>query len=296
MNRRSPLVAVIAALSLVLSLVGCGSDASSDGANGPVTTAPTTQGTDQGGATTASGPSTPTDDEAPLEVLVSNDDGYSAEGIDVLVQGLNKVDGLAVTVYAPLEQQSATGGKSTDGELEVTDATTASGYPVRAIDGFPADSVRVALDDESVTADLVVTGINEGQNVGPAVDISGTVGAARAAVARDIPALATSQGLGEPVDYEAAVPFILDWIEDHRADLLAGDAAVEVTNLNVPSCSAGEVRGLAEVEPDPDAPFEEALAEQDCSSSTPLDPDAGDVTALVDGYATISTVPDEPSE
>ena len=46
--------------------------------------------------------------------------------------------------------------------------------------------------------DLVISGINAGQNMGSVVDLSGTVGAARAAVARGIPALAASQGLGDP--------------------------------------------------------------------------------------------------
>ena len=59
---------------------------------------------------------------------------------------------------------------------------TASGYEARAVEGFPADTIRVAFDELGLTPDLVVSGINEGQNLGPVVDLSGTVGAARAAV------------------------------------------------------------------------------------------------------------------
>lgn len=287
MSLRRSSLAVVAAAALLLG--ACSSDGGSEGAESTDTTAA------DGSSTTAAEGTEPAEPEAePLQILVSNDDGYAAEGIDVLVEALSDDDTIEVTVYAPLEQQSGTGGKKTDGELTVTDEETASGFPVRAVDGFPADAVRVALDDEGVEADLVVTGINEGQNVGPAVDISGTVGAARAAVARGIPAMATSQGSGDPVDFESAVPLIEDWIAEHRADLAAGEAPVDVTNLNVPSCAVNEVRSLVEAEPESDADFSEALAEQDC---TPTDdpPPEGDVSALLVGYATISTVPDEPA-
>lgn len=144
-----------------------------------------------------------------------------------------------------------------------------------------------------MTPDLVIAGINQGQNLGPLIDVSGTVGAARAAVARDIPALATSQGTGDPFDYEAAVPLILDWVMEHRAALASGEEPVDVTNLNVPSCAMGEVRGLADVEADVQGDAAKALAPQDCSSPAPFDEEAGDVSAFVTGYATISTIPDE---
>lgn len=146
-----------------------------------------------------------------------------------------------------------------------------------------------------MTPDLVISGINQGQNLGPIIDISGTVGAARAAVARGIPGLATSQGTGDPFDYEAAVPFVLDWVTEHRAALASGDEPVDVTNLNVPSCTVGEVRGLADVEADVDVDGDaaQALAPQDCASTVPLDEGSGDVATFANGYATISTIPDE---
>lgn len=267
---------------LLVVLAGCGS--ASDGAEPASTSAL---------STTIQSETEP--EAAPLRILVANDDGYDAEGIDVLIEALSADEGIEVTAYAPLEQQSGTGGKKTDGDLDVTDVETASGFPVRAVDGFPADAVRVALDDEGVEVDLVVTGINEGQNVGPAVDISGTVGAARAAVARGIPALATSQGSGDPVDFASAVPLIEEWIAEHRADLAAGEAPVEVTNLNVPSCGDDEVQGPVETEPDSDAEFGDALKDQDCASDASIDPTDGDVVIFNQGYATISTVPDEPA-
>ena len=77
----------------------------------------------------------------------------------------------------------------------------------------------MALDELGLTPDLVVSGINEGQNLGPVVDLSGTVGAARAAARRGVPALAVSQGFGQDLDYEVAAGLVTDWIEAH-ADAL----------------------------------------------------------------------------
>ena len=273
----------VLALTALLATSACSSD--EDGARIPTTE--TTASTNETGA--------PTTEPTPvLEILVTNDDGYQAEGIDVLTTALDELDDVEVTVVAPLEQRSGTGGTSTDGEVAVTDVELASGFPARAVDGFPADSVRVAIDELGLEPDLVVAGINEGQNVGPSVDLSGTVGAARAAVERGVPALAVSQGT-DTYDYEAAVPFVLEWVGDHRAALTDGSAELGVTNLNVPSCPVGEVRGLASVEVDPDSDLATALSLQDCASTTPLDQLDGDVATLVAGYATISPVPDEPA-
>lgn len=231
----------------------------------------------------------------PLQILVSNDDGYAAEGIDVLVAALAELPDVEITVVAPLTQQSGQGGKSTTGELNVTDVETASGVAAKAVEGFPADSIRVATDELEVEADVVITGINEGQNLGPLVDLSGTVGGARAAVARGIPALATSQGSGDTFDYEAAVPFIVDWLEARREDLVAGEAPVEVHSMNIPSCAEGEVKGLAEIDADLDGDPSGALVAQDCTSDLAAEDASGDVEAFNNGWVTLSVLPAEPA-
>lgn len=272
------------ALALVLSLGSAGllgACGSSGGSDSSATTAPK-----ESKATTTAATA------EPLQILVSNDDGYSAEGIDVLVTALQTLDDVEVTVVAPLAQQSGQGGKTTEGKLAVTDVETKGGYPAKAVDGFPADAVNVAFDELGVEPDLVITGINEGQNVGPLVDISGTVGAARAGVAQGVPALATSQGT-DSFDYESAVPFILDWVTEHRDALISGDAPVEVQSMNIPSCKAGRIRGLAEVEVGTDGT--DALGMQDCVSTTPQDQLTTDVAAFLDGFVSLTEVPAEPA-
>lgn len=285
-SSRRPFTRRFLATSLAAGLVlaGCGSDGGSDGAEVVA---------DETTTTTAPA-------EAPITILISNDDGYEASGIDALAEGLATLEGVELVVYAPLEEQSGTGGKSTEGELEVTDVELTGGTPARAVDGFPADTIRVAMDDEGIEPDLVITGINIGQNLGPVVDFSGTVGAARAAVARGVPALATSSGLiaGADADVEAGVPFVLEWVTEHRDAIAAGELEVGVWNMNFPSCADGaELRGLLEVESGVDEPIGDALTEdQDCASTVPEAELTNDVLAFNDGFATLSDVPSEAAE
>ncbi|HEX7499692.1 MAG TPA: 5'/3'-nucleotidase SurE, partial [Polyangia bacterium] len=133
-----------------------------------------------------------TADVPQMRVLVTNDDGYSAAGIDALAEALWARPDIAVIVVAPSTNESGTGGDTTDGIVNATDALTGSGRPAKAVNGYPADCLKWAVDKQGVSErpDLVISGINLGENVGPSVDTSGTVGAARAAAARKIPALA----------------------------------------------------------------------------------------------------------
>lgn len=263
----------------VAALAGC----SSSGSDG----AARSDGGKTGSTTTVIAKTGP----VPISILVSNDDGYQADGIDTLVEALRKVDGVTVTVVAPLTQQSGQGGKTTAGKLAVTDVKLKSGYAAKAVDGHPADAIRVAVDELGIRPDVVISGINEGQNLGPAVNLSGTVGAARAAAARKIPALATSAGNGAPSDYAASVPFVLDWLDEHRAALSAGTGPVTIENLNVPTCTTGEVRGLAEVPAQLGGDVLAALGRGDCGSKVPLAGLHDDVAAFLAGYATLDQIP-----
>jgi 5'-nucleotidase len=231
----------------------------------------------------------------PLRILVTNDDGYAAPGIDALVEALRDVPGVKVTVIAPAENKSGSGSSTTPGQLTTSKTTTASGYPAVSVAGFPADTVIYALEQGGLKKkpDLVLSGINQGQNIGVAVDVSGTVGAAKAAAARGVPALAVSQGVrpdGEP-DYQAGVKRALRWFKDHRKALTpkkGKKVEVVLDNLNVPSCSAGAIRGTIEV-PVAGSDVQGIGDPQDCTS-TATNP-ANDVEAFKNGYATITELP-----
>jgi 5'-nucleotidase len=183
------------------------------------------------------------------------------------------------------------GGRTTERPLITSEAQTASGYEAHAVEGFPADTIRAAIDDLGLTPDLVVSGINKGQNLGPVVDVSGTVGAARAGARRGVPALAVSQGVGQDLDHEVAAGLVTEWVESHADPLGAGEVPADVVaNLNVPTCDTGELRGQVEVA---SATAGDAGAPSDCTSTGEGFTD--DVTAFANGYATLTEIPVEPA-
>lgn len=267
----------------VVLVSGCGGDDAST----TTTTTTSTSSAGTGSATTGS-----TAASRQLTILVSNDDGVGAEGIDVLVKALREMPDTRVVVSAPAANQSGTGGRTTDGAVTATPTTMPGGFDATAVSGFPADSVSWALDGGvDVKPQLVVTGINMGQNIGSLIPISGTVGAALAAATRGVPALAVSSGLAPQPDYATAAKLAVRWIEDHRSALLDGTLATTpatVANLNVPTCSAGTVRGVLEVTAATAAPTD--LTEVDCSAPEPPAKPADDVAAFGAGWATLSEV------
>ena len=227
----------------------------------------------------------------PLTIVVTNDDGYNAPGIDTVVQALRKLPRVSVKVVAPATNQSGTGSKTTPGTLSTTEVKTLSGYPAIAVKGYPADTVRVALEQLHLHPDLVVSGINLGENLGPVLDLSGTVGAARAAAAKGIPALAASQGLGNPVAFPVTAEAVVKWITSNRSKLTVSKSPKKtIVNINGPSCgTTGSPRGTVNAPP---AATGNALPTSDCSS-TATHP-ADDVTALGEGYIVVDQVPATP--
>jgi len=189
------------------------------------------------------------DAQSPLRVLVTNDDGIAAPGIDALVNALSANNDLLVMVVAPDVNQSGTGDQVTNqpgATITSTVGQTASGVPGTAIGGFPADAVlwgvRTALPP---LPDLVVSGINTGQNIGEAVRLSGTVGAATWAARLGIPAFAASTQFSIS-DYGEAASFVARLVEKFRTNKKFRKKMREkdtgrglVLNLNIPDCPSG---------------------------------------------------------
>ena len=223
---------------------------------------------------------------APLAILVTNDDGYAAPGIDMAVEALRTLPAVKVTVVAPATNKSGTGSQVTASTLTAHPQETLSGYPATAVDGFPADTVTYATSQLGLQPDLVVSGINFGQNLGAITAVSGTVGAAKVAAARGIPAIAVSQGLGSPPDYPSAAKLVVQWITSHRASLTGKvKRPVGVLNLNVPTCWPGtKIRGIKQVPLA--ASSAGAVDHADCASTTTSFAD--DIAAFLAGYSTIT--------
>lgn len=191
---------------------------------------------------------------AKFRVLVGNDDGVGAAGIAELVKVLAADSSLEVSVFAPATNQSGTGDRFTSGPLTVTPARTADGYPAFSVAGYPADGILFGiLQGLPQRPDLVVTGINQGQNIGELVNVSGTVGAALAAARLGIPAFAVSQGLGPNISYEAAARYTYQLVNRFRGSatfryrLRGSRGRPSILNVNFPTCATGTLRGVRSV-------------------------------------------------
>jgi 5'/3'-nucleotidase SurE len=229
-----------------------------------------------------------TGDQA-LRILVTNDDGVTAAGIDVLVEALRKLPKVEVTVAAPATNNTGAGDHASPdpASLQASPTTTLSGYPAFAIDGFPADAVVWALRGGIPTRpDVVVSGINSGENLGSFMFTSGTVGAARTAARLGVPALGISQGDPKGPDYPAGARRAVEWLKSRRAELLRARGKVpgplvDVDIMNVPTCKTGAIRGLAKV-PIATVPPKPA----DCTSTARNPTD--DVSAFANGFVSLS--------
>ncbi len=225
-----------------------------------------------------------------LRVLVTNDDGVRSPGLAALVQELRALPGTQVTVVAPATDQSGTGDAFTEGSVRTSGTTTLNGDPATAVEGFPADAVAVALGENGPQPDVVVAGVDDGASLGPAAQVSGTVGAARAAAMAGIPALAVGQGAGSPPDLANGARLAVLWVAQHREQLLARDMDVTgVVHLTVPTCTNGTVHGIKEVPPAPTVAG--AGGRPDCSAATQGAQPADDVAAYLAGWASQSELP-----
>ena len=174
-------------------------------------------------------------------ILLSNDDGIFAPGLWALARELKTID--EVTAVAPDREQSATGTSITlRNPLRVRKVTPiVPDVNTFAVEGTPSDSVILGLEKLAADADMVVSGINSGQNLGDDVLISGTVGAALQGYLRNLPSIAVSVGTIENADIQTAarlVRLLAGRIKDGR---LPNDIFL---NVNLPDDPLAEIKGI----------------------------------------------------
>lgn len=172
-----------------------------------------------------------------MHIIISNDDGYEAAGITALAKGLAKQAEL--TVVAPDRDRS---GASNSLTLD---------YPIRAtkmpngfvrVDGTPTDCVHLAITGLIETeADMVVSGINAGANLGDDVLYSGTVAAAMEGRFLGLPSVAVSLVGHEGKHFETAVKVVEMLIEQIHLSELPVDTLL---NVNVPDLPWNKIKGL----------------------------------------------------
>src|SRR3954468_19593323 len=161
-----------------------------------------------------------------MKVLLTNDDGIEAESLQSLRRALREVPGIELAVIAPDGNRSATARSiTTRRPLWVEEIDFGDGSCGYATDGTPVDCVRFAKLGliEGFEADVVVSGINHGANLGDDITYSGTVAAALEGVVLGLPAIAVSQQsgaremdfrLGDRFDFDAAAGFVARVVEE----------------------------------------------------------------------------------
>ncbi|MDH3902022.1 MAG: 5'/3'-nucleotidase SurE [Xanthomonadales bacterium] len=248
----------------------------------------------------------------PLHILLTNDDGHQAPGIQALHRVMKRM-GHRVSMVAPSSEQSATSmGVTSRRNLALEQLETDYWH----LDGQPADTVLVALGHilEDNPPDLVVSGINFGPNLGTALHMSGTIGAAIMATLNGVPSIAVSAGMRfDEVDtqfpstyevFEAAAGFTCSVIEslqdsaDGNGRLLPKEILL---NINYPALPRDRIKGV--LHPKISAGNMIQLGYHRCTDTGHVVPgfypgvnpeqphkEAGDVRAHMEGYITISTI------
>lgn len=224
-------------------------------------------------------------------ILVTNDDGVDSPLLAALVEELQPLG--EVVVSAPRTNQSGSSQATTGGSLRVERILRDGQFFGYGVVGTPADALRFGLLvlGKDSPFDLVVSGINNGANVGKVSHMSGTVGAAMQAVYLGVPAIAVSQDTRE-VDTSVTARLAAQVVRRYKAE---GAPNGIVVSINVPR---GILKGVA-VRPMGDAYL--AASQYELTSDTPealeyersrsidlSQNTATDTWAYQNGYATVT--------
>lgn len=251
-------------------------------------------------------------DPKPLHILLTNDDGHRAPGIRAL-HGILKRAGHRVSMVAPSTEQSATGmGVTSRRNLALEQLETDTWH----LDGQPVDTVLVALRHilEDCPPDLVLSGINFGPNLGTALHMSGTIGAAIMATLNGFPSIAISAGMRfDEIDtkfpsthevFEAAAEFTCSVIDSLRSSVGRKGRLLPrnvLLNINYPPLPRDQIKGV--LHPKISAGNIIRVGYHTCTETGHVVPgfypgvdpeqpqnEADDVRAHMEGYITISTI------
>ncbi len=171
-----------------------------------------------------------------MKILISNDDGYLAPGLNALAEALAPI--AETVVVAPDSNRSGSSNSLTlDRPLSVYRA--ANGFYF--VNGTPSDCVHIALTGVlSFRPDLIVSGINQGQNMGDDTLYSGTVAAATEGYLFGIPAIAFSQVQHGWIHLDAAARIAREIVERGFDDL----QAPYLLNINIPNLPYEQIKPI----------------------------------------------------
>ena len=239
----------------------------------------------------------PEPEVGPLRILVTNDDGIQTLALAQLVAALAELG--EVVVCAPDGNRSGTSQSvvAWSAPMSVSAAEVEGASLAVAVGGNPADAACYGLLELGKDApfDLVVSGINEGANVGEVSHYSGTVGAAMEAAYRGVPAIAVSYG-GRARDYSECAAFTARF----ASQLLAREPRPGlVYSINFPPGSAEDLKGVAACAMEGSYLVIRGWAERDTAQGEAgavgrlqflrsAGEAGGDTRAYLDGYVTVT--------
>jgi len=176
-----------------------------------------------------------------MKIVITNDDGINAKGIKCLTKAISKLG--EVYVVAPKTPQSA-GSHSTTlhKPVRVEEYSLNLGEKkAMSVSGSPADCVLLAVDTlVKGRVDLIVSGINEGPNIGSDVIYSGTVAGAREGFLNGIPSIAISLAAYKNLNFDVASKFSYLFAKT----VLEKKIENIYFNINVPNLPAQEIKGV----------------------------------------------------
>lgn len=180
-----------------------------------------------------------------MKILITNDDGYKAKGIEALVRVLRPYGDL--TIVAPKSAQSGMSmavslGRRPMGVKKLCEEAHERWY---YLDGTPASCIKYGIDNIYVTEkpDLVVSGINHGANAATAVLYSGTIGAAMEAAVNRIPGIGISlDSFSEDADFSAVEELLPSILDKLIPQMNKGYGTFY--NINFPYLKASEIKGV----------------------------------------------------
>jgi len=177
-----------------------------------------------------------------MNILLTNDDGYLAKGIQILYEKLSPNHN--VYLCAPLKQMSASSHAiSLFKPMEIKKVSE----NIYALDGTPADCVKVALLHlfKEVSFDIVLSGINDGPNMGEDIFYSGTVAGAREGLMNDIFSIASSiDGWSENKNFDKAASFLSELLQNIPKAILKEKIFLNINFPGIPNFKGIKVTHL----------------------------------------------------
>ena len=171
-----------------------------------------------------------------MRILISNDDGYFAPGLNILAEHLAKI--AEITVVAPERNRSGASNSLTlDRPLSIKKASNGYFY----VNGTPTDCVHIALTGlMDIMPDMVISGINDGANMGDDTIYSGTVAAAMEGYLLGIPSFAISMSQHNATHFETAARVTVELVQQYLSNNFNSPTLL---NINVPDVPYDELQG-----------------------------------------------------